>query len=1379
MANTNPPGTAGGSVMDLYITSDVNTEGTVSVADGSFTLDFDVTANQVTIVSIPGGEYLANAGKSNKGIHITAIKPVAIYAHIFADNSSGATLLLPVNVLGKDYQSINYTQKANESAASAFIVIATEDNTTVEITPSANSGIRGTPVGTPFTVTLNKGQLYQGLAATDLTGTRIRSISSVSGVCTKIAVFSGSSRIQIGCNPAENSSDNLFQQVYPTATWGKNYITVPLVKRNYDIFRIILSDPNTTVQLNGKLIDKQQFAGGVYYEFNSQQSNVITADKPIQVVQYAVSQGNNMACGVDDTDVGDPEMIYLSPLEQTVDHVTLFSAKNYLILKSYINVIIKTVAAPTFVLDGKPYSGFSIVSNNPLYSYAQISVSQGPHTISAGDGFNAIAYGFGQNESYGYSAGANLQDLNTYISLQNPLNNALQANGCTGINYNVQLTLPYQTSSIKWDLQDGSTPIQQNNPAISGSTTNGTQTLYTYKYPKSSLDFSKGSYSMVATVFNPVADECGSAQQVELDFKISDPPVAQFKYANNHLGDSTQFIDQTTAQSYLKTWSWDFGDGQTAVVENPLHHYAEAGTYDVSLTVTDVDGCTSTYKEKVFVPIAASSVAGSISACAGSALPGQSVGQMSVSGSGLAGDLVITPPPGFSLSLNKDDGYSNKISLTPLSGQVKNTLIYVALNTAASPAKLSGNIVLSSIGLTTQFIPVSGTISALPIINPITNTAQTVSNGKTTSEVNFTGTTNVFNWINNSPQIGLPASGSGNIMPFTAINKTSKAITATVTVIPQNPALAYIANLGSNNVSVFNTATNALVTTIPVGTSPSSVTLSPDESQVYVSNFSSGSISVIDVASNTVTSTITAGENPLGMAISPDGSKLYVVNEYSNKISIIDTKSNNITGTFITGENPNYLLLSTDGNTLFVTNNFGNSLSVINTKNDQATLVPVGNSPVGIAKSSDGKWIYVANAKSNTVSVIDASTYKIFTTVNVGNSPAGITVNGDGSYIYVSNKLSDNISVISTKDYSVTYISTGSAPSGVSLNADGSLLYVVNEGSRTVSIISTANDKVTATKDVGSNPVSIGNFITRGNGCDGLPAKITITVTPTEFPGTISAVNTLTPLSTTYGTSSGASSFTVSGKNIKTGILIVPPDGFEVSVDGVDFNKTITISGDGPIASTTVYLRIASSAPAGTYNGNITLSSTDAASTNLLIPDCTVAAAPLIITADNKKKIYDTPNPPLTVSYNGFVNNDHPSNLTFNPLIVTTATISSPIGTYPITASGDVSPNYIPKYMPGTLTISPLPPNIAIPNAFTPNDDNINDTWEIKNITDYPNCTVKIYNRYGENVFNSIGYLVSWDGKFKGHHLPTGTYYYIIDLRNGNGVVSGWVAIFK
>lgn len=88
-------------------------------------------------------------------------------------------------------------------------------------------------------------------------------------------------------------------------------------------------------------------------------------------------------------------------------------------------------------------------------------------------------------------------------------------------------------------------------------------------------------------------------------------------------------------------------------------------------------------------------------------------------------------------------------------------------------------------------------------------------------------------------------------------------------------------------------------------------------------------------------------------------------------------------------------------------------------------------------------------------------------------------------------------------------------------------------------------------------------------------------------------------------------------------------------------------------------------------------------------------------------------------------------------------------------------------------------PFVSVPNTFTPNRDGINDTWEIENLTKYPNCSVKVFNQWGNQVFISEGYKEPWDGRSNGKELPIATYYYIIELGQNEKPISGSVTIVK
>ncbi|MCX2740666.1 gliding motility-associated C-terminal domain-containing protein [Pontibacter anaerobius] len=89
-------------------------------------------------------------------------------------------------------------------------------------------------------------------------------------------------------------------------------------------------------------------------------------------------------------------------------------------------------------------------------------------------------------------------------------------------------------------------------------------------------------------------------------------------------------------------------------------------------------------------------------------------------------------------------------------------------------------------------------------------------------------------------------------------------------------------------------------------------------------------------------------------------------------------------------------------------------------------------------------------------------------------------------------------------------------------------------------------------------------------------------------------------------------------------------------------------------------------------------------------------------------------------------------------------------------------------------------PAIEVPNAFTPNGDNVNEVWEIKNYENYPDMRVEVFNRWGNKIFSSKGYGVPWDGTYNGEELPVATYYYLIYLRSTNEQpLSGNVTIIR
>lgn len=158
---------------------------------------------------------------------------------------------------------------------------------------------------------------------------------------------------------------------------------------------------------------------------------------------------------------------------------------------------------------------------------------------------------------------------------------------------------------------------------------------------------------------------------------------------------------------------------------------------------------------------------------------------------------------------------------------------------------------------------------------------------------------------------------------------------------------------------------------------------------------------------------------------------------------------------------------------------------------------------------------------------------------------------------------------------------------------------------------------------------------------------------------------------------------TANPQNTVYGAPLVVPSSLSVSYSGF-------VNGDGP-GSLTTQPTVTNTAFSGAPAGNYVLTPSGAQSSNYNINyvngTYTIVPAALNITAVSQNIIYGGAIPTLAVTYSGFVNGDNPASLTAPPTVTTSANAASPVGAYPITASGAVNPNYTISYTAGTLTI--------------------------------------------------------------------------------------------
>lgn len=614
-------GMSGGGppTMTLYVTSDVTTTYTVEIYGAVVLQTGTITAGQVVSVNIPNSYFINDEGAfTNKAIRVTGDKPLVVYSYITRSAASGATLCLPTNVLGKEYYSMNFTQASNEPYSNSyFTIIAVEDNTTVEITPAAKTK-NGWAANTTHTVNLNKGQIYQVLGYTpdntgvDLTGSKIKSIASGTGGCKRIAVFSGSGKIRIpatGCN--FNSSDNLYQQLYPTGSWGKKYLTVPSNNNPYNYYRIIKSDPAANVYVNGTLVQPGAFVNNLYCEFFNNTPNLIESDKPISVAQYFTTQGCD---GNSDVNPNDPDMIVLNPVEQNIDKVTLVNSNLFANPTAkyphqhHIHVIMKNggTGLSSFTLDGVkvPVSSWVAHPADPSYSYLYLgNVNQGYHTLASDSGFNALAYGYANAESYGYSAGANVKDLYQFVSIQNEYSTVNFPATCTNSPFYFSMTFPYQPTQIKWIFNGLFPDVTIDAPVYDSTfTVNGKQ-LYRYKLPGTYSLPATGTYPVKVLAQNPTTDGCSGEQEINYELQVYNRPSAAFDFTTSGCtSDSVRFTESSTTNGRPATrWSWDFDDGSFSQLRSPAHLFTAAGNFAVKFSVITDIGCVSDTATKTVI----------------------------------------------------------------------------------------------------------------------------------------------------------------------------------------------------------------------------------------------------------------------------------------------------------------------------------------------------------------------------------------------------------------------------------------------------------------------------------------------------------------------------------------------------------------------------------------------------------------------------------------------------------------------------------------------------------------------------------------------------------------------------------------------------------
>ncbi len=431
----------GQTTMVAMITAKQATSGTISIPLQGWSTPFSVAANDVVVIQLPqSAETRGSENITQTGVQITSFTPVSAYIHQYFELRSEASIVLPIEAINTEYFVMSYQGIFNrgEDFLSEFLVVATTNETTVTITPSDRTK-GGRNADAAFIIMLNAGESYQVQAIDangDMTGSHIQADK-------KIAVFGGDSWTQVPSSCG--TRDNLLEQMYPVSTWGKQILTVPSDQVTYDVFRILASEDNTIVEVQGTTTREFRLNRGDFIEYQESAPTFIVGSKPILVAQFLI--GGNCNGHI----YGDPSMVLLNSIEQTRDTVTLFNSQFQRIEENYINVITRTADTEVIIFDGQKLTdrgvNFTPVGAKGDFSYARVSVAAGAHTISSdGCGVIATAYGYGFAESYAYSGGASFSNINA---------NPIPEGGCLNDTVFFDTGLSPARYNFQWDLGDG------------------------------------------------------------------------------------------------------------------------------------------------------------------------------------------------------------------------------------------------------------------------------------------------------------------------------------------------------------------------------------------------------------------------------------------------------------------------------------------------------------------------------------------------------------------------------------------------------------------------------------------------------------------------------------------------------------------------------------------------------------------------------------------------------------------------------------------------------------------------------------------------------------------------------------------------------------
>ncbi len=430
--------------------------------------------NGITTIIIPDnvGYNSQQAGIADKGLYVSATDTISLFIANDTHNSYDAANVLPIETLGCKYmvqsnKSIDYPSQSHaDDNRASFLVIATEDDTQVQITPSCETHDNH-PQGVAYTITLQTGQCYHVLnknpgsannAEGDFSGTLIESLNN-----KPIAVFNGNCVTSVAEGSVNEGYDHVFEQAMPVDNWGRRFVVTKTKGPNNlqnDRVKVTALFDNTEVLCDGIQLCPPLAAGQSYAFWMTQNCCYLESNGPVAVYLYNHSHSSSNS-------FGDPSMVWISPVEQTIQEV-IFSTFSSMTgsLTHYVNVVCYTDDMENLRLNGRPVSQEYIegeVPGAPQFSFARVLLTTpGKNSLSCPSGLVAHVYGLGERQGYAYTVGSSAKILTKQLYVNDILSTELLDGyyACQSETVRFRIETNYEPDLVVWDFGDGTPTVQ-------------------------------------------------------------------------------------------------------------------------------------------------------------------------------------------------------------------------------------------------------------------------------------------------------------------------------------------------------------------------------------------------------------------------------------------------------------------------------------------------------------------------------------------------------------------------------------------------------------------------------------------------------------------------------------------------------------------------------------------------------------------------------------------------------------------------------------------------------------------------------------------------------------------------------------------------------